>query len=463
MERTVGHQHIFLKLFVLGVVAVGMILGSLFWLTGRIDRLERETTQDLVALMVTESVDQVHASVDDYAHWDLAYDIVQAGDRDAIYEHLGTGATESDLFDQLLILSPERAIDHVFDGTGSVLPLSQFDLGGLAPFLAALSQHAPSDYVSVSGIGQVNGVYGAIAASWITADRQVRGGADRSSILVGIVQFDDDKLQAIAQLTQGTGYAIQVSPMVGELPSVALSGPNGEAVAQLIWTPHDLGTMLRTEVLPGILLVCLGIFAICLSAARYFHKQSKMLERAHTIASTDQLTGLMNRSGLDDVLSMPAVKTRVKAGHVAIVFLDLNDFKKLNDERGHKDGDRALVVTGQRLQASIRACDHVVRLGGDEFICLIMDENPRAAADLVAQRISQTCNDPIDFADHQTVLRPSIGVAVSSEGIDWETLLGQADAAMYLAKRSKADGPVSFCAELSENLSHASQAQTEVA
>lgn len=407
MDRTLGSQNIFLKLFVLGVVAVGMILGSLFWLTGRIDQLERETTQDLVALMVTESVDQVHATTNDYAHWDLAYDIVQASDRDAIYEHLGTGATESDLFDQLLILSPDREIAHLFDGTGSIFSPSQFDLEGLAPFLAALFLHAPSDYVSVSGIGQVNGAYGAIAASWITPDRRVRGGADQLSIMVGIVLFDDDKLQAIQQLTQGTGYAIQGSSLAGELPSVSLPGPDGAAVAQLVWTPHDLGTALRTEVMPAIVLVCLGIFAICLSAARYFHKQSLMLERAHRIASTDQLTGLLNRSGLDDVLGTAAVKSEVKAGNVAIVFLDLNDFKKLNDERGHKDGDRALVVTGQRLQASIRASDHVVRLGGDEFICLIVDDDPCTAADHVSQRISQICNVPISFADHQTVLRPS--------------------------------------------------------
>lgn len=452
MDMTPGSQRIFVKLFVLGIVAVGMILGSLFWLTARIDQLERETTQNLVGLMVRETVDHVQASTSDYAHWDLAHEIVEADDGEAIHDHLGSGALESDLFDQLLVLSPDRQIAHLFDGTGDGLSPSLFDVDGLAPFLNALGRTAPSDFVSVSGIGLVNGVYAAIAASWITPDDLSSGGAQDLPILVGLVRFDEAKLQAIEQLTHATGYAIQASAQ-GPLPSVTLPGPDGGGVADLVWTPQDLGTDLRTEVMPGILLVCLGIFAICLSAARYFYKQGKMLEQAHRTASTDQLTGLLNRSGLNDVLGTPKVKAKVEAGHVAIVFLDLNDFKKLNDERGHKDGDRALVVTGQRLQAAIRADDYVIRLGGDEFICLIVDDNPGAAAEGVSQRIARICNDPISFADHATVLRPSIGVAVSSEGIDWETLLSQADAAMYLAKRSKADGPVSFSAGLGDTIS----------
>jgi len=452
MNIALGNRWIFVKLSVLGFVAVGMILWSLFWLTGRINEIEREATHDLVELMVTETVDQVQASTNDYAFWTLAYEIVEASDEEAIYEHLGSGAIESELFDQLAILSSDHDVLHLYDATEQVASQSQFDVSGLQPFLTGLAAHDPSAHVSVSGVGQINGVYGAVTTAWITPDFVDPAIAAELPILVGIVQFSDEELQVIERMTQGSGYAIRDTGEQVDPPSLALEGPDGTPVAQLVWTPYDLGTMLRTDVLPFILLVCAGIFAICLSAARYFHDQAKMLERAHQVASTDQLTGLLNRSGLDGVLSKSPIRSAISAGHVAVLYLDLNDFKALNDTHGHKDGDRALKVTAQRLQGAVRASDYVVRLGGDEFVCLVVDEDAQAAADVVADRIRQTCNHPIRFANHETLLRISIGVAVGQADIDWETLLNQADAAMYFAKRSKADGPTTFSKEVAETL-----------
>lgn len=452
MTKAHATQPIFIKLTVLGVVAVGMILWSLFWLTGRINEIEREATRDLVELMVTETVDQVQASTNDYAFWSLAAEVVEAGDAAAIYEHMGSGAIESELFDQLVILSHDQAVLHLFDATEQIASRSQFDVAGLAPFLSELANHDPSSYVSIAGVGAVNGVHGAITTAWITPDYVDPAIAENLPILVGIVQFNDDELRAIERMTQGSGYAIRPTAEPVDPPSLSLPGPSGAPVAQLVWTPHELGTMLRTDVLPFILLVCAGIFAICLSAARYFHEQAKMLERAHHVATTDQLTGLLNRSGLDGVLAKSGIRSAIAAGHVAVLYLDLNDFKALNDTHGHKDGDRALKVTAQRLQGAVRSSDHVVRIGGDEFVCLVVDENAQAAANLVAERIRETCNRPIRFANHEALLQPSIGVSVGKPGIDWETLLSQSDAAMYFAKRTKFDGPMLFSKEVMEAL-----------
>ncbi|MFN3227002.1 MAG: diguanylate cyclase domain-containing protein [Hyphomicrobiales bacterium] len=467
MTKALATKPIFIKLSVLGVVAVGMILWSLFWLTGRINEIEREATRDLVELMVTETVDRVQASTNDYAFWSLAYEVVEANDVEAIYEHMGSGALESELFDQLIILSQDQEVLHLFDATEQIAAPSQFDVASLQPFLMALANHEPSAHVSVAGVGAVNGVHGAITTAWITPDYVDPSLAENLPILVGIVQFGEDELQAIERMTHGSGYAIRPTVEPLDPPTLALPGPDGAPVAQLVWTPHDLGTMLRTDVLPFILLVCAGIFAICLSAARYFHEQAMMLERAHQVAKTDQLTGLLNRSGLDGVLAKSGVRSAIAAGHVAVLYLDLNDFKALNDTHGHKDGDRALKVTAQRLQGAVRSSDHVVRLGGDEFVCLVVDEDAQAAANLVADRIRETCNHPIRFADHEALLQPSIGVAVGKPGIDWDTLLSQSDAAMYFAKRTKFDGPMLFSKEVMEALrsrdNKAGQAKENVA
>lgn len=430
-------KFIFGYLFLLGIVAVSMILGSVFWLTGRIDQLEKESSENIVELLVTEKVDHVKASTTDYSYWNLAYELVSSKDADGIYEDVGSGATDSDLFDHIIILGADGRVLHVYDGTGAISSAEQFDVQSVQPFLSRLWDTRPADYVAVSGIGQINGTYGAITASWITPDYVARVDPASVPIMLGVKLFDDDALQAIAKLTQGTGYAIAPAGNPPKEPAVDLVGPDGTPVAQLVWSHTHVGTILRMELMPGIVLVCLGIFGLCLFAARYFHQQSRALERALTVASTDTLTGLMNRSGLDEVLRTPDVKAQIDAAHVAVLYLDLNDFKRLNDEHGHREGDHALKTTAERLKASVRPHDHVVRLGGDEFICVVFDPNPAAAAKVVSDRVLINCNTPIAFIGFSRVLSPSLGVAVAERGMAWETLLGRADAAMYSAKRKQ--------------------------
>ncbi|EDQ31716.2 diguanylate cyclase (GGDEF) domain protein [Hoeflea phototrophica DFL-43] len=430
-------KHIFGYLFLLGIVAVGMILGSVFWLTGRIDQLEKESSESIVELLVTEKVAHVKASTSDYSYWDLAYELVKAEDAAGLYDNIGAGATESDLFDHIIVLSADGQVLHVYDGTGAMTSAEQFDVESVQPFLSRLRETRPKDYVTVSGIGQIKGIYGAIAASWITPDYLARVDAASLPIMLGVKLFGDEALHTIAKMTQGTGYAITPADNPPNEPSVDLVGPDGTPVAQLVWTHKHVGTMLRMEIMPGILLVCFGIFAICVFAARYFHQQSKALARAMTVASTDKLTGLLNRSGLDEVLRKPDAKARIDAGEVAVLYLDLNDFKKLNDEHGHREGDHALKATAERLKASVRPHDYVVRLGGDEFICVVFDQNPAAAAKSVSDRVLISCNAPIAFVGFECILAPALGVAVAEPGIAWETLLGRADAAMYSAKRKQ--------------------------
>lgn len=428
---------IFGYLFLLGVVAVSVILGSVFWLTDRLDQLERNSSESIVDLLVTEKVKRMELSTADYAYWDFAYEVVTARDAEKIRAEIGTGATESDLFDRIIILDGEERVQQVFGENLADDAAANFDPADIAPFLARLRETEPADYATVSGIGKIGGVHGAIAASWITPDYLARLEDQPLPIMLGVKLFSDDALQSIARLTKGTGYAI--TPLGNPLaePGINLPGPDGKPVARLVWSHQNVGTVLRSEVMPGLLLVCFGIFAICVFAARYFHLQSKALEHARVVASTDKLTGLLNRSGLDEMLASSSARARIETGQVAVIYIDLNDFKALNDTHGHEHGDHALKVTAERLKDAIRPQDRVVRLGGDEFICVIFDDVPGAAAHAVCDRILIACNAPIGFGDFEKILAPSIGVAVARPGTDWQGLLRQADQAMYKAKRDK--------------------------
>jgi diguanylate cyclase (GGDEF)-like protein len=156
----------------------------------------------------------------------------------------------------------------------------------------------------------------------------------------------------------------------------------------------------------------------------------------------DQLTGLPNRTLLTDRLRQAAFSASRKGTHAMLLFLDLDNFKAINDRFGHSAGDCLLEAVALRLKELVRASDTVARLGGDEFVVLAEDlDDPVAAAQSLAERIHQGMRVPIPLGDRQLHTSVSIGIAPVPPDCDPEVCLAQADAAMYQAKRG---GPARF-------------------
>ncbi len=161
----------------------------------------------------------------------------------------------------------------------------------------------------------------------------------------------------------------------------------------------------------------------------------KKLERqlAHQ-ALHDVLTGLPNRALFLDRVERALIDERQPA-NVALLFLDLDDFKQVNDTYGHVVGDRVLTELARRLAASIRPSDTAARMGGDEFAVLLEGAGDAATTQEIASRISVSLAEPIIVDGHEIVVRVSIGIAPAEAGSeDAAALLGRADIAMYWAK-----------------------------
>ncbi|MGI4976139.1 MAG: EAL domain-containing protein [Janthinobacterium lividum] len=157
--------------------------------------------------------------------------------------------------------------------------------------------------------------------------------------------------------------------------------------------------------------------------------------RMRHLAHHDALTGLPNRLMLDERLSGALAEARHHGYGVAVLYLDLDRFKPINDLLGHAAGDRLLVEVAARLSAMLRAGDTLARLGGDEFaVVLAACDEPGSSARL-AQRIVEALSQPFDIEGRQASVGGSVGVAVSPrDGTDGATLLRLADIAMYRAK-----------------------------
>ena len=162
----------------------------------------------------------------------------------------------------------------------------------------------------------------------------------------------------------------------------------------------------------------------------------------HQLAYNDTLTGLPNRLLFVDHLNRAIDRSLSRNSTLAVLFLDLDRFKFINDTLGHEAGDQLLTVMAQRLKGCVRADDCVARLGGDEFTVLL-DElpNPGVAAS-VAQNICRTVSAPLVIAGQEVVMTASIGISLyPDDGRDVSSLLRHADTAMYRAKQHGSD----FC------------------
>lgn len=178
-------------------------------------------------------------------------------------------------------------------------------------------------------------------------------------------------------------------------------------------------------------------------------KASTQMEQ---LALYDSLTGLANRRLFIDRLNQSIHAAKRHDMNVALLFLDLDQFKRINDTLGHDAGDKLLLIVSQRLVASVRAQDTVSRLGGDEFTILLNDVKDSNSVTTVAKQILKVLKEPIRLGKHEVIVSTSIGITMAPEdSTDADTLMKNADLALYRAKEHGRDQYYFFTEELNVN------------
>ncbi len=224
-----------------------------------------------------------------------------------------------------------------------------------------------------------------------------------------------------------------------------LVAPDGE----VRWVLDRMRPERRSE--DGVLLVS-GVVADVSERKRVAAEAMEKLEQA---ALHDALTGLANRPSFLEHLDTGLRRAARTNTEVAVLFIDLDNFKMVNDSFGHAAGDELLKAVGTRLQAAVRGMDVVARQGGDEFLILLSDLESKAfrelssgrAAEVVAGKVRTILREPFVIEGIEIYVSASIGISLyPSDGADAETLLKHADVAMYAAKDTGRDG----CARYSD-------------
>ena len=194
------------------------------------------------------------------------------------------------------------------------------------------------------------------------------------------------------------------------------------------------GSWLHAEILATNLLGDPTVRGIVLNT-RDVSERKRLEEQLTHQAFHDPLTGLANRALFRDRVSH-ALALAQRQGHpITVLFLDLDDFKRVNDSLGHAEGDRLLIAAAERFESCARAADTVSRLGGDEFAILIEHVAGSDGRPELLQRLEEAMTYPFALSGNQVQVSASIGVATASPGDTADDLLRNADVAMYAAKR----------------------------
>ncbi|WP_216640082.1 bifunctional diguanylate cyclase/phosphodiesterase [Rhodovulum sp. P5] len=428
---------------------------SVFSIRSAMDAEAFRESRKLMEGRISAVQEQVALIASDYHNWTDVYQAAEEVDIEKLASNYGITAARGDVFEYAAMY------DGPFDQ-----PVAWVSGQGLAPqaiFFATSTMDAlrvevsdlrTEDRETYDFFLALDGNLVMFSSSYLLPeDTSLLGEINVNDLAIASIGkiLSRDRLQQIEKelSVSSLGYSFESAPE--GLPSLSLRGPSGETVAFLFWDPPKPGTNLFDKMLTILIGVTIAFAAITLLGTRLVHANARALMRkeseAADLARTDVLTGLPNRLALLEHLRTLADRHR---GEYAILALDLNRFKQVNDVIGHDGGDRFLKAFAERVRALLDEQTFVARNGGDEFVAVFWhDNNILETVQTKIENLNDTLSEPIRVGGFLFDFSVSRGLAVSRNGDHSpEELLRRADRAMYHAKAHQCEDVVWYDREM---------------
>ena len=219
-----------------------------------------------------------------------------------------------------------------------------------------------------------------------------------------------------------------------------LTATMGFVLAGNLWLHSSVPVVpINQTLLRGLDELNLLVFLILLSviATLYYRMVGQSQDTLHAMASTDALTGLLNRRSL--LANWHTDQARSDSGLTAVLLCDLDHFKQINDSLGHEAGDIVLRRVSNLLRDGVRDTDHVARWGGEEFLALLSGASYSGAETLAAHLLASIANERFQIADQSLNITVTIGVACQQSGEPLDRVIARADEALYRGKQAGRD------------------------
>jgi diguanylate cyclase (GGDEF)-like protein len=441
---------------VLAVCVTGVtVAGFVLWATARSDEraLQRETR--LAAQVIAQEMGSLAEHQDYYSNWDEAVTALAEGDIDWFDGEMASELYDAAAFDRIYVLDHGAAPLYAMHGGGRTAP-ERFDAdravvgplverlkaidaaGALAAFDAGNAESVPhvAEPAVVDGRPAFVGVSAIMSESGEDGLKQQPGS---ESFLVAI-RFLDGALSA--QFAEK--FFIEAPQFTAAAPADAararlpLRTEAGETVGWFSWTPDRPGALILWETLPAMVAALAIVGFVLVYLLRSLLRTTSALEagraEAEFRANHDPLTGLANRAHFNHQLEEALSATGGGGTSVALLALDLDRFKQVNDSLGHEAGDQLLKEVARRLKPLVTGADTVARLGGDEFAIIQRDVRSVDQVSSLSSNIIRELGAPFVVTGRVAEIGVSIGVVLAPAAQAARDLASKADVALYAAK-----------------------------
>ncbi len=443
-----------LGLYISSAALISLIASilTIYFFVGALNRNALETDQRLLTAGIRAAATQNENWATDYGWWDELLYIFQAGDTGFMAESMASPFEDHGSFDFVVLTEESEGRTYSWHReTGSKVRRELLNEETLLQVRDDLLQAQASELWRATHMAELNGHLYLMSATAIGehADRSALDITNAPLIIIGtrMDKYFFDEL--------GTNYLLENIAMVppghlGVAGSVPLMDLQGHAVGELIWSPSQPGIQsLRFALLPLVAYIALFLVAfqfLRLHVRKLGRRATNNERRARLAARRDSLSGLANRQGFTDFIEGPAAETAAAKGQAAIIYIDLNGFKAVNDKAGHHAGDAVIRAVAQRFRSVIPSDVLLARIGGDEFACVMIGEEAANAALNIARRLSGSLDHPVEHDGRLYDIGGAIGISWSTEQTpkSFDTLVEEADLAMYRAKAEQLDQPLTY-------------------
>lgn len=468
----------------LAVVAVtaALIAALAFYSARESDRLALQREQSVIETVLARSITRIAHDQEGVTVWDDAVLEVRAGQPDIAWLDNNLGAWMRVYFghDESYVLDgKDRPLYAMQDGAR--VPLARYGRGvsaTAAPLVASLRaklrRRSPGDVLPATlspgaiDLGIVHDHPAIVSVKPITSDTgrfpQVAG---TEPLHIAVRYLDTDFVRDLANRFALKGAVFSRVPPPEGRQGVPLRSSTQQLLGYVSWVPFRPGSLMVARVTPILAASLFLIFAMVAMLLRRIHRSTLQLQaseaQAQHLAFHDPLTGLANRTLFEDRLAHHLAQARVSGTSLALLYLDLDGFKQVNDTLGHPAGDELIQEVATRLSGSVRTDDLVARIGGDEFAVVQLGIDTPAAAEILCMRIIEEVNRPFEVAGTQAHVGISMGVAFgprdAAERID---LARKADIALYRAKAAGRGRYVFFTEEMDASLKVRNQLEADL-
>lgn len=427
-------------------LTVGLLFGALLLSAAKSDEAAIQRQQGLLKLVVTKLESEVAHNQESATVWDDAVINVQRQDQEWMASNLGEWMHSYFQHDAALVL--DKAGTPIYEFVPeSAASASRIEIAKIAtPLVSKLQKRlaagemaagttvlsiGESDFLDIAGRAAIISIKPIVSDS---GEIEQEPGAE--NLHLAVRYLDGVLLSELAQDYQFQNLSFVRSPTDGaEVSSVPLSSASGQTIGYFQWRPFTPGAGVIEAVSPVIIVVGLSAFLLMSFLGHAIWRRSTSLAESQQelrhLAMHDPLTGLANRTTFHDALVRSLESATAEKG-IAVMFVDLDHFKEVNDSFGHPVGDSLIKEVANRL-TKIAPSALVSRVGGDEFTLLLPAEDV-ATVDRIADEIIERLRMPFQIEGSLITVGASIGISLFSPGLEATEMTRRADIALYHAK-----------------------------